>query len=40
MQTSLYVKFLGKALPLDEAKLAMADVWRGLGEYTVADLPS
>lgn len=38
MQTSLYAKFLGKALPLDQAKLALADAWRGLGAFTVAGL--
>lgn len=40
MQTSLYAKFLGKALPLDQAKLALADAWRGIGSFTVADLPN
>lgn len=40
MQSSLYAKFLGKALPLDQAKLALADSWRGLGEFSVADLPN
>lgn len=40
MQTSLYAKFLGKALPLEEAKLAMADAWRGMGDFSVADLPN
>lgn len=40
MHSSLYVKFLGKALPLDEAKQALADTWRGLGSLTVSDLPN
>ncbi|KAM0943006.1 putative transcription factor interactor and regulator CCHC(Zn) family [Dioscorea sansibarensis] len=40
MQSSLYGKFLGKSLPLDQAKLALADVWRGLGSFTIADLPN
>lgn len=40
MQSSLYAKFLGKALPLDQAKLALTDAWRGLGNFTVADLPN
>lgn len=40
MTTSLYVKFLGKSLPLDQAKLALTDTWRGLGDFSVADLPN
>lgn len=40
MNTCLYAKFLGKALPLDQAKLALADAWRGLGNFSVADLPN
>lgn len=40
MQTSLYAKFLGKSLPLDQVKLALADAWRGLGAFSVADLPN
>lgn len=40
MQTSIYAKFLGKSLPLEQAKLAMTDSWRGLGAFTVADLPN
>lgn len=40
MQSSLYTKFLGKSLPLDQAKLALADAWRGLGGFMVADLPN
>lgn len=30
MHTSLYAKFLSKALPLDQAKLALADSWQEL----------
>lgn len=40
MQSSLYAKFLGKALSLDQAKLALAEAWRGLGDFTIADLPN
>lgn len=40
MQASLYVKFLGKAFPLDHAKLALADAWRGLGDFSISDLPN
>lgn len=40
MQTALYAKFLGKSLPLDQAKLALADVWRSLGEFSISDLPN
>lgn len=40
MQTSIYAKFLGKSLSLEQAKLAMADAWRGLGAFSVADLPN
>lgn len=40
MQSSLYAKFLRKSLHLDQAKLALADVWRGLGEFSMADLPN
>ncbi|XP_039115502.1 uncharacterized protein LOC120250779 [Dioscorea cayenensis subsp. rotundata] len=40
MQSSLYAKFLGKSLPLDQTKLALADTWRGLGAFSVADLPN
>lgn len=31
MHTSLYAKFLGKVLPLDQAKFALIDTWRVLG---------
>lgn len=40
MPTSLYAKFLGKSLPLDQAKLILADAWRVLGDFTVSDLPN
>lgn len=40
MQTSLYAKFLGKALPLDQEKLALTDGWRGLGAFTFSNLPN
>lgn len=40
MQSSLYGKFLGKALPLDQAKLAISDAWRGLGDIKISDLPN
>lgn len=40
MQPSIYVKFFIKALPLDQAKLALKDAWRGLGEFSIADLPN
>lgn len=40
MQTSIYAKFLGKSLSLEQAKLAMEDAWRGLGNFSVADLPN
>lgn len=40
MQSSLYAKFLGKALPLEQVKLALADTWWGLGAFSVADLPN
>lgn len=40
MQSSLYANLLGKALPLDQAKLALEDAWRGLGEFTISDLPN
>lgn len=40
MQTSLYAKFLGKSLPLDQVKLALADAWRDLGTFTMDDLPN
>lgn len=38
MHSSPYAKFLGKVLPLDQAKLALADAWRGMGAFTIADL--
>lgn len=40
MQNMLYTKFLGKSLPLDEAKLALADAWKGLGDFSFSDLPN
>lgn len=40
MQTSLYAKFLGKALPLEQAKLALDDAWRGIGDFSITDLPN
>ncbi|XP_039115860.1 uncharacterized protein LOC120251398 [Dioscorea cayenensis subsp. rotundata] len=40
MQSSLYAKFLRKALPLDQAKLALANAWRRLGDFSVANLPN
>ncbi|XP_039134936.1 uncharacterized protein LOC120272238 [Dioscorea cayenensis subsp. rotundata] len=40
MHSALYAKFLGKSLPLDQAKLAMANAWKGLGEFSVSDLPN
>lgn len=40
MQTSIYAKFLGKSLSLEQEKLDMADAWQGLGAFTVADLPN
>lgn len=40
MHSFLYTKFLGKTLPLDQAKLVLADAWRGLGAFFVADLPN
>lgn len=40
MMSSLYAKFLGKPVPLDQAKLALADAWRGLGSFIVADHPN
>lgn len=38
MQSFLYAKYLGKVLPLDQAKLNLADAWRDLGAFTVDDL--
>lgn len=40
MQSALYAKFLGKSLPLDQAKLELADAWKGLGSFTISDLPN
>ncbi|XP_039138906.1 uncharacterized protein LOC120276249 [Dioscorea cayenensis subsp. rotundata] len=40
MQTVLYAKFLGKSLPLDQAKLALSDAWKGLGDFSISDLPN
>ena len=40
MQSSSYAKFWGKSLSIDQTKLAFTDVWRGLGSFTVADLPN
>ncbi|XP_039128993.1 uncharacterized protein LOC120265170 [Dioscorea cayenensis subsp. rotundata] len=40
MQSALYAKFLGKSLPLDQAKLALDDAWKGLGSFTISDLPN
>ncbi|XP_039134867.1 uncharacterized protein LOC120272170 [Dioscorea cayenensis subsp. rotundata] len=40
MHSALYAKFLGKSLPLDQAKHALADAWKGLGEFSITDLPN
>lgn len=40
MQISLCAKFFVKSLQSDQAKLALADAWRGLGNFTVTDLPN
>lgn len=33
MQTSLFGKFLIKALPLEQLKMVLADAWTNLGEF-------
>lgn len=38
MQCALFGKFLGKALPLDQIKLVLTDLWKGLGSFSVADM--
>lgn len=40
MSTSLYAKFLGKSLPLEEAKAALTSAWKDLGRFKVSDLPN
>lgn len=40
MQAPLYAKFLGKAFLLEQEKLALADAWKGLGGFMVANLPN
>lgn len=40
MQFSLYAKFLGEAIPLEQAKTALADARRRLAGFTVADFPN
>lgn len=39
MQSLIYAKFLGKSLPLDQAKLTLADALRGLRAFTIVNLP-
>lgn len=38
MQSALYGKFLGKALPLDQAKQALMEVWKDFGSLKVSNL--
>lgn len=40
MHSSLYAKFLGKALLLEQAKLVLADAWRGFVAFSVANIPN
>lgn len=40
MQASLYAKFLRKAFLLEQEKLALADAWKGLEGFMVANLPN
>lgn len=40
MQNALYTKFLGKSLPLYQAKQALADAWKTLGEFSITCLPN
>lgn len=40
MQYALYAKFLGKSLPLDQAKQALAEAWHNLGTFSITDLPN
>lgn len=35
----MYTNFLGKALPSDRAKFAVADAWKGFGGFTMNDTP-
>lgn len=39
MQSSLHAKFLGKALPLNQAKSTLVDAWKGLGSFEVLNIP-
>lgn len=40
MQHALYAKFLGKSLPLDQAKQALDEAWNNLGTFSITDLPN
>lgn len=39
MQNALYAIFLGKSLPFDQGKLALAEAWKTLGKFSIFDLP-
>lgn len=38
MKIFLYGKFLGKALPLNQVKAILYNLWRGMGSFFVANL--
>lgn len=40
MQNVLYAKLFSKSLPLDKAKLALADAWKGLRDFSISNLPN
>lgn len=40
MCTSLYAKFLRKVLPLDQAKHALSEAWKSIGNFKLLNLPN
>ena len=38
LQTALFRKFLGKALPLEQVSEALSKLWSKYGSFTIADM--